>query len=505
MRFITTSPRETKRFSAPKKTNLRKDYGMLKKILAAALACAVFGTTALVASAESSENPPAQSEENEPIIDYIYSEITERNIPSYGLYEEIIANQVVFYSNVQNGAVVEYPVTLDLPENVSVSVDKDGKKFNYTAGEPFEDVGRYSLTLTVEGKDLLGGKENEVFYGLFRFWIMEPSDESDPNGDSSDDSDFSDFDSSDDSSDESDFSSDISDDSSSSSESGSPNDPANPDDNPTETGTLLPKTDKAVGLSQYIVEKKIRAVTDRGTEFFCNIPAGMTTSNPVQLNLPDNAEYKMLINGEENANFEFNKSISARGEYKLLIIDGDSENPAEFEFTVIGKNVNKITQFSVPNGCRIDSAMFNKTAIRANGNTVDLGDEGTYSFDVYCGDYLMSESFTLDNTPPEFVVNGIDENGKTKGGKVFIELVSDDIDDYAVYRDKKPYKKTLELTEAGKYGIIVYDKAGNSSTAEFEIIYTMDTMAVVAVILAGAIVIAGGVFFIITRKKFSIR
>lgn len=480
---------------------------MLKKILAAALACAVLGTTPLAASAASADNSSASSEDNNSEIEYIYSEIVERNIPSYGLYEEIIANQVVFYSNVKNGDVIEYAVQLELPENISVSVEKDGKKVNYAAGAPFEEAGRYTLTLMVEGKDLLGGKENEVFYGLFRFWIMDNS-ESNPDGDSSDDSDFSDDSSSDESgeSDESDFSSDISGDSSSSGESGNPSDPANPDDNPpAETGTLLPKTDKAVGLSQYLIEKKIRAVTDRGTEFFCNIPAGMTTSNPVQLDLPDTAEYKMLINGEENADFEFNKSISARGEYKLLIIDGDSENPAEFEFTVIGKNINKITQFSVPNGCRIDNAMFGKTAIRTNGNTVDLGDEGTYSFDVYCGDYLMTESFTLDNTPPEFVVNGIDENGKTKGGKVFIELVSDDIDDYAVYHNKKPYKKTLELTEAGKYGIIVYDKAGNSSTAEFEIIYTMDTMAVVAVILAGAIVIAGGVFFFITRKKFSIR
>lgn len=470
---------------------------MLKKILAAALACAVFGTTALVASAESSENPPAQSEENEPKIEYIYSEITERNIPSYGLYEEIIANQVVFYSNVQNGAVVEYPVTLDLPENVSVSVDRDGKKYNYTAGEPFEEVGRYSLTLTVEGKDLLGGSENEVFYGLFRFWIMEPSGESNPDGDNSDDSDFdsSDFDSS-----------DISDDSSSSGESGNPNDPANPDDNPPEeTGTLLPKTDKAVGLSQYVLENRIRAVTDKGTEFFCNIPAGMTTSNPVSLELPSLAEYKMLINGEEAENFEFNKSITARGEYKLLIIEGDGENPAEFGFTVIGKNINGITQYSVPDGCKIDKATFNKFEIRTNGNSVDLGSEGAYSFDVYCGDYLLEESFTLDNTPPEFIVNGIDENGKAKGVTVFIELVSDDIDDYAVYRNTKPYKKTLELTEAGEYGIIVYDKAGNSSTMEFEIIYQMDTMAIVAVILAGALVVAGIVFFIITRKKFSIR
>ena len=482
---------------------------MLKKILAAALACAVLGTTPLVASAESYDDSSAQSDDNEPEINYIHSDIEERQIPSYGLYEEIIANQVVFYSNVQNGAIIEYPVNLDLPETVSVSVDKDGKKYNYTVGEPFEEPGRYSLTLTVEGKDLLGGKENEVFYGLFRFWIMENSGESNPDGDSSedwnssDDWDSSDFESSGDSSDSSEFSSDI--DGSSSGNSGDSDNPSNPDGPASETGTLLPETDKAAGLSQYVIEKKIRIVTNRGTELFCNIPAGMTTSNVVQFELPDTAQYKMLVNGEEVENFEFNKSISARGEYKLQIFDGDSENPAEFSFTIIGKNTREITQFTVPNSCRIDSATFNKMQIRTNGNSVDLGSEGAYTFDVYCGDYYMSESFTLDNTPPEFVVNGIDENGKANGGTVFIELVSDDIDDYAVYLDRKPYKKTLELTEAGKYGIIVYDKAGNSSTQEFEIIYKMDTMAIVAVILAGALVVGGIVFFIITRKKFNIR
>lgn len=481
---------------------------MLKKILAAALACAVLGTTPISAAAAFSDDSSEQSEENSSI-NYIHSEIDERSIPSYGLYEEIIANQVVFYSNVKNGDIIEYAVSLDLPENISVSAEKDGKKVNYTPGELFEAPGRYTLTLTVEGKDLLGGGENDVYYGLFRFWIMESS-ESDPDGDNSDDSDYSDdwdssdFESSDDGSDSSDFSSD-NESGSSSGEEGNNDNPQNPDDPASETGKLLPETDKAAGLSQYLVEKKIRAVTDRGTEFFCNIPAGMTTTNVVQLELPDTAEYKMLINGEESANFELNKSISARGEYKLLIIDGDSENPSEFSFTVIGKNINKITQFSVPNGCRIAEAKFNKTAIRANGNTVDLGEDGTYSFDVYCGDYLMEESFTLDNTPPEFIVNGIDENGKAQDGKVFIELVSDDIEDYAVYLNTKPYKKTLELTEAGEYGIIVYDKAGNSSKTEFEIIYHMNSMAIIAVILAGALVAAGIVFFIITRKKFSIR
>ena len=137
---------------------------MFRKILAAALACAVFGTVSLTSFAESGENP-AQSAESTPKIEYIYSEIAEKRVDS-SLFEEILAKQIVFYSNVSNGAVIDYPVTLDLPENVTVSMEKDGKKSECKSAEKFEETGKYSLTLMVEGKDLLGGSENEVYYGL---------------------------------------------------------------------------------------------------------------------------------------------------------------------------------------------------------------------------------------------------------------------------------------------------------------------------------------------------
>ena len=74
-----------------------------------------------------------------------------------------------------------------------------------------------------------------------------------------------------------------------------------------------------------------------------------------------------------------------------------------------------------------------------------------------------------------------------------------------VYLNKEPYKNTLQLTDPGEYTVIFYDKAGNATTQSFEIIYQMDGMAIVAVVLGGALVVAGLVFFIITRRKFTIR
>lgn len=484
---------------------------MFKKFLAAALACAVFGTVSLTSFADSGEKP-AQSEESAPKIEYIYSEIVENKIPSYSLYEEIIAKQIVFYSNVSNGAIINQPVELDLPDTVTVTLEKDGKKSEYKRGEKFEEPGKYSLTLMVEGKNLLGGNENEVYYGLFRFWITEASEESNSDDESSDDEDseFSDY-SEDESSDSSDVSgeSDYSDSSDSSSDSSGGKDekPSNPDDKGDEKGTLLPKTDKVTNLSQFVTSEKIRIVTDRGAEFFCNIPAGMATTNAVRFELSENdtAEYKLMKDGAVLSDFDFGKNLTDRGEYTLFINDGDSSNPAKFSFTILGAGAHGITKYTVPDGCKIEKAEFGKNEIRVNENSVDIGEEGVYSFEVTCGELKFDERFTLDNTPPEFKVNGLDDEGKAQGVTVTIELLSDDIDTYEIILNDNPAKKSLELTEAGKYKVIVYDEAGNSTSQEFEIIYQMNTMAIVAAILGGALLIAGGVFFFITRKKFNIR
>ncbi len=487
---------------------------MFRRFLAAALACAVFGTVSLTSFAESGENP-VQSEESAPKIEYIYSEIVENKIPSYSLYEEIIAKQIVFYSNVSNGAIINSPVELDLPDTVTVTLEKDGKKSEYKRGEKIEEPGKYSLTLMVEGKDLLGGNENEVYYGLFRFWITEASEESDPDDESSDDessddedSQFSDYseDESSDSSDSSDVSGETGSTESSGSSGGEGDKPSNPDDKePEEQGVLLPKNDKASLLSQYATSEKIRVVTDGGTEFYCNIPAGTVTTNNVKFEFTDEIEYKLLKDGEEQTSYALGNALTEKGEYTLLINDGDDENPAKFEFAIIGKYAGAITKYTVPDGCKIEKATFGKSEIRANGNSVDLGKEGEYTFDISCGLYKWTESFTLDNTPPEFKVNGIDDEGKAQGVTVFIELISDDIDTYTIIKDGDPIRKSLELTDAGKYYVTVYDKAGNSFSQTFDIIYQMNAMAIVAVALGGALIIAGVVFFIITRKKFNIR
>ena len=507
------------------KTEPRKENGMFRRILAAVLACAVFGTVSLTSRAESESTAEESTQETE----YIYSDIAEKQVYGNALYEEILAKQIVFYSNIPNGAVIDYAVTLDLPETISVAMEKDGEKTEYKPGEAIEAPGKYSLTMTVGGDELLGGKENEVYYGLFRFWIIEAPLDSYPayssyearyteeayteSFESSENADVSEVPDSSESADSSESvpadpvsgeaAPDSPEDGGDGSDPTDGGDEAQPDTDG--SAFILPKNDGAVRLTQYAESGGIRAVTDNGTEFFCSVPAGTASAGPVTLDVSQDAEYRLLKNDEEQSDFNFGSPITEKGEYILLVTDGDSEEPAEFRFSIIGENVSGLTEYTVPDGCVIVNAAFGKIGIRSNGNSAALGSEGEYSFEISCGAYKFTEKFTLDNTPPEFAVNGLDESGKSTGGTVFIELISDDVDGYTVFLNGKPVQSSLSLSEPGRYTVVVYDKAGNSSAQDFEIVYQMNGMAVVSIILAGALVAAGAVFFILTRKKFSIR
>jgi len=85
-------------------------------------------------------------------------------------------------------------------------------------------------------------------------------------------------------------------------------------------------------------------------------------------------------------------------------------------------------------------------------------------------------------------------------------FVSDDIDTYEVTKDGKPMEnKRSQLSEPGKYTVVVYDDAGNSTEQSFELEYRMNEMAIISLVLLGLLVVAAVVFVFISRKKFIIR
>ena len=109
-------------------------------------------------------------------------------------------------------------------------------------------------------------------------------------------------------------------------------------------------------------------------------------------------------------------------------------------------------------------------------------------------------SFTIDKTAPTLVLNGVKNGGKVKGGVSLSDL--SETAKITVKKDGKIVEYTLgeTLNGAGRYEITVTDACGNVSAYSFEIAKGTSPWAVVGIV-AGCLVLIGGVVVIILKKR----
>lgn len=99
--------------------------------------------------------------------------LTERYHDEYKTYEESMADVFFLYTNVGNGGLTDQPVTIDIPANVTYTIEKDGALWEYTAGQAITERGTYVLKLTgVENPELPLSRQTE-YQAVFRFRIQE--------------------------------------------------------------------------------------------------------------------------------------------------------------------------------------------------------------------------------------------------------------------------------------------------------------------------------------------
>lgn len=147
---------------------------MKKRIFSAVLACATAAALSLGAHATAASTAKPETEAVQEVeLEYIHTDIEETYIKKYDLYEQVMYGQIVFYTNVGNGEIVSTPVTIELPAELEATFERDGEEIKLVNNAEISEIGSYSLTVIANGEDILGGKEHERYYGLFRFRIME--------------------------------------------------------------------------------------------------------------------------------------------------------------------------------------------------------------------------------------------------------------------------------------------------------------------------------------------
>ncbi len=490
---------------------------MIKKLISIILACV---TAAVLSSGAFAATSEAQADTE---LNYIHTDIEENYISAYRLYEQVMYGQIVFYTNISNGDITSAPVVIELPSELETIFERDGEEIKFTNKAEISAVGSYSLTVIARGEDILGGKENDRYYGLFRFRIMESSAIVPP-----------------------DTGIDVNEweedevpvytamtlppeepeivESVETAQADEQTEEASADTAPSTTASGVSQTTAAattagttgttpaeapVGdtalITQSPTDTSILLTTTVGTQIHSNIPANMVTTGKVEFKFASNVQHELYKDGALVKGYTPSSSITEAGKYRLFIYDGSGTLPAEFDFEIRSPYIAALTEFTVPTGCRVQKALYEGNIIRVNPTSVSLGGDGTYSIDVSYGAYTFTETFVLDNTAPEFgfdrVVDGIAE-----GGTVTIIFKSEDISRYEVYKDGVLVEKQKQMiSEPGVYIVKVFDRAGNMSQQQFELEYRMDAMAILVVIILIAIVIAGVVFFFISRRKFIVR
>lgn len=205
-----------------------------------------------------------------------------------------------------------------------------------------------------------------------------------------------------------------------------------------------------------------------------------------------------LTKDGEKADYAIGSAITEIGDYTLVLTDALG-NKEVITFRIIQPKVQEFTHnFDDIEG--FGGVLVNGEDKRLNYGTLELFDDGAYEVGVIVGGKTYTFNVTVDGTAPTLKLNGVENGGVTKDG-VKLTNVSETAE-VKVFKDGKEIKYKLgdELTEVGKYKTTVTDECGNQTTYEFEIEKSVNGW-LIALIIIGVLVLAGGVTVFILKRK----
>ncbi len=249
-------------------------------------------------------------------------------------------------------------------------------------------------------------------------------------------------------------------------------------------------------------------VIDKSVDFSSNVEDGMTTNEDVCF---VNSEKSTIIVTKDGSPYSYGwgEKIADEGNYVVKMYDSYG-NEKTIAFT-IDKSVD------YKSGVKDGDATNNPVTITADedvdiavtkdGESIDyklgdaLTDDGHYSVtikDSYGNEEAFS--FEIDTTAPEITIDGIEDSGKGDTKVTVTDMTEEG--EIHVYKDGNEieYELGQELSDYGKYEIVVTDKLGNSRTYSFELVYQANGAAI-ALICVGVALIAGAVVIIVMKKK----
>ena len=205
-----------------------------------------------------------------------------------------------------------------------------------------------------------------------------------------------------------------------------------------------------------------------------------------------------LTKNGEKVDYALGSAITAIGDYTLVLTDALGNNEV-ITFRIINPLVQEFTHnFDDIEG--FGGVLVNGADKRLNYGTLELFEDGNYEVGVIVGGKTYNFAVTVDGTAPALTLNGVENGGETKESVTLSDLSEKAMMKVYLNDTEIEYELGQELTELGKYRVVLTDEAGNVAEYEFEILYKMNGGAI-ALIVIGVLVILGIILAIILGKK----
>ena len=237
---------------------------------------------------------------------------------------------------------------------------------------------------------------------------------------------------------------------------------------------------------------------------YANVADGMIVRDKVTVTVPDGVAVAFYRNGEE---IEYpTGGISDRGNYTVRMTTGEQARSL-FSFTIVGSSTGQILNYSMPDGLRITNVTRDGETVNWSRKFVDMSQEGYYVVEYECPQTQISYTLnvTIDTTPPQLVLEGVDENGKARGPVTIAG--KGEYDTVSITKDGEEYKMILShtLTQSGRYVVTAVDEAGNISTYPFTIMIYLDRNGWIFLLLFLAVILGAVAYVYYHRTHLKIR
>ena len=196
--------------------------------------------------------------------------------------------------------------------------------------------------------------------------------------------------------------------------------------------------------------------------------------------------------------YKLGTEITEPAVYAVKMVDSLG-NVKELSFTIVDALYGKFEE-EIDEMPGFGKVLVNGEEVALEKGTLTLTASGTYEVTIVANGKEQKFTVNVDATAPTLKIEGVENGGSTKGAVIISDVSSDAT--MKVYLDDVQIEYTAgdELTEVGKYRIVLEDSVGNVSEYSFEILWKMPAAAIVLIVVAvlGA---AGAVVWLVISKK----